>query len=100
MRLRERPHQAARMQEAGCRLSGGGRFDLAVTMNSFGSASMSFLMHAEIYQSDDLFRFGGRKAMVTRRPPAHRLDESPSRLFLGKVALQQSLPPLHRPNLF
>jgi hypothetical protein len=61
------------------------RFDLAVTMSVFGLGSMSFLRHTKIYRSDDQFRFGGRQGMATRRPLAHRLDESPSRLFLGRL---------------
>jgi hypothetical protein len=44
---------------------------------------MSFLRHTEIYQSDEIRE--RRRVRPFSRTLAHRLDESPSRLFLGRL---------------
>ena len=60
---------------------------------------MSFLRHKGIFQSDELLRFRERLTIrCTSRSQAHRLDEFPAG-YSWRVALRQSLLPLHQPRL-
>src|SRR6516225_6051710 len=62
-----------------------------------GHASMSFLRHRGIYQSDELKR-RAQSRLSRNHARAHRLDEFPVG-YSWRVALQQSPLPLHQPPL-